>query len=252
MDFDTVRLLETLFLPPAGPFILLVVGALFARFGVGRKLLGLGVLLLYASSIPLLSNHLIDGLQRFSPVTPDALSRAGTEAVVVLGGGYYGEAEEYGKATVGPFFLERLRYAAWLYRHTGAPVIISSGRSDAHTAAHLLVEEFGVPVLAIEDKSWTTQDNARNTVAILNEKGVTRIALVTHGWHMVRALYSFKQAGAPSVYAAPMGLADPEPDAGDWRQWIPSARALSRARTALHEYLGLFWYRNQESLMAWL
>jgi len=252
MDFHTVRLLENLLLPPAGPFLVIAMGALLSAFGFGRKLLGLGILVLYAASAPYVANTLVQGLQKFEPVTPEALKRAGTEAIVVLGGGYYGEAEEYGQATVGPFFLERLRYAAWLYRQTGAPVIISSGQSDAPTAARLLVEEYGVPVRAIEDKSWTTLDNARHTVALLDELNMTRVALVTHGWHMIRAIYSFEQAGATSVFAAPMGLADPKPDAGDWHQWLPSARALGRTRTALHEYLGLFWYRNQERIETWL
>lgn len=252
MDFDTARLLETLLLPPAGPFLVALLGLLFWRFRLGRRVMIFGFVVLYAASCPLVANTLIRGLHQYEPVSPETLTGAGTEAIVVLGGGYYGEAEEYGEATVGPFFLERLRYAAWLYRRTGIPIVISSGRSDAHTAAQLLVEEFGVPVLAVEDRSWTTRDNAMHTANILDEKGLSQIAVVTHGWHMPRAVYSFEQTGIAGLIAAPMGLSDPAPDGADWNQWMPSARALLRTRTALHEYLGIFWYRNQAEIERWL
>lgn len=252
MDFGTARLLGSLLLPPAGPFLVALLGLLLWRWRIGCRLVTFGLLVLYLSSAPLVANTLIQGLQHYAALTPEGLAESGAEAIVVLGGGYYGESEEYGEATVGPFFLQRLRYAAWLYRRTGVPIIISSGTSDSHTAAQLLVEELAVPVLAVEDQSWTTRDNARNTLKILREKGIARVALVTHGWHMPRAIYSFEETGFRGAVPAPMGLADPAPDPGDWRQWVPSARALLRTRTALREYLGSFWYRNQASIERWL
>lgn len=252
MDFGTARLIESLLLPPAGPFLVALLGLLLWRWKVGRGLVALGLVLLYAASAPLVANTLTQGLQQYEPISPEALGDSGAEAIVVLGGGYYGESEEYGEATVGPFFLQRLRYAAWLYRRTGIPIIVSSGRSDSHTAAQILVEELAVPVLAVEDKSWTTRDNARHTLEILQEKGLGRVALVTHGWHMPRAMYSFEETGFRDLVPAPMDLADPAPQPGDWQQWLPSARSLMRTRTALREYVGSFWYRNQERIEHWL
>ena len=243
MSFATSRMLEHLLMPPAGAFILAILGLLLVRFKVGRRLVFLALVLLYASCLPVLGDALIQSLDRYQALDPATLPEAGIEAIVVLGGGYYGEAEEYGEATVGPYFLERLRYASWLYRRSGAPIIVSSGRSDAHTAAQLLVEEFGVPVLAVEDRSWTTQDNASNTAGVLAELDVHTVALVTHGWHMPRAKYSFDTHTRARVLPAPMGLSNPAPDPSDWRQWIPSARAMVRIRTALHELAGLLWYR---------
>jgi uncharacterized SAM-binding protein YcdF (DUF218 family) len=252
MDFGTSRLLESVLLPPAGPFLVALLGLLLWRWKIGRMLVTAALVVLYAATVPLVANTLIHGLQQYEPVSPEALADSGAEAIVVLGGGYYGESEEYGEATVGPFFLQRLRYAAWLYRRTGIPIIVSSGRSDSHTAAQILVEELAVPLLAVEDQSWTTRDNARYTTRILEENGLHRVALVTHGWHMPRAVYSFEEAGFRGLVPAPMGLADPAPEPGDWRQWVPSARSLLRTRTALHEYLGSFWYRNQERIEDWL
>lgn len=252
MDFATARLIESLVLPPAGPVLIGLLGLVFALFGNGKRLLILSLVLIYVASAPIVANSLVQGLQHFDPVTPDRLKEARTEAIVVLGGGYYGEAEEYGEATVGPFFLERLRYAAWLYRRTGIPLIVSSGTSDAHTASQILVEELAVPLLAVEDQSWTTWDNARHTAALLQEKSISRIALVTHGWHMPRAIYSFEKSGMPGAIPAPMGLADPLPDPADWKQWVPSARAMQRTRTALHEYLGMFWYHNGPMFDSWI
>lgn len=245
MNFDTARLLENLVMPPAGGFILIVLGLLLLRWRLGRRLVFVALVLLYVACLPVLANALMQGLDRTEAITPEALTEQNVEAILVLGGGYYGEAAEYGEATVGPYFLERLRYAAWLYRRTGIPAIVSSGRSDAHTGAQLLVEEFGTPVLVVEDRSWTTQDNARNSMALLAERGIDNIALVTHGWHMPRALYSFSGNRDLTVIAAPMGLSYSAPDPADWEQWLPSARALVRMRIALHEYFGLLWYKYQ-------
>lgn len=253
MNFATARLLEDLFMPPAGGFILVLIGLLLLRWRIGRRLVFIALVLLYAACLPVLADTLMKGLDRTDAISPETLTAQKVDAILVLGGGYYGEAAEYGEATVGPYFLERLRYAAWLYRRTGIPAIVSSGQSDAHTGAQLLVEEFGAPVIAVEDRSWTTQDNARNSIALLAERGIGTIALVTHGWHMPRALYSFGIAQEDlTVIAAPMGLAESEPDPADWEQWLPSARALVRMRIALHEYIGLLWYKyqaGQESLL---
>ncbi|MEN8176384.1 MAG: YdcF family protein [Pseudomonadota bacterium] len=245
MDYQTIRLLEALLLPPGGIVLVGLLGLLFIRHKFGRRLTFIGLLLLYLSSIPLVSNALLNSLVVHPATTPETLKSTEVDALLVLGGGYYGEAEEYGDSTVGPFFMERLRYAAWLYRRTGIPIIVSSGRSDAHTAARILVEEFGAPVLAVEDRSWNTWDNAHNTTELVAAKDLKNLALITHGWHMPRAAFSFNHAGATFV-TAPMGLTHGKADYRDWNQWIPNSLSLLRTRYTLHEYLGMLWYQVRE------
>ncbi len=47
---------------------------------------------------------------------------------MVLGGGRYRDAPEYGNDTVGEYTLVRLRYAAKLHRETGFPLLVTGGR----------------------------------------------------------------------------------------------------------------------------
>ncbi len=55
--------------------------------------------------------------------------------LVALGGGTYPEAPEYGGDTVSTGSLERLRYAALLYRRSGKPILVSGGNPLGHATA---------------------------------------------------------------------------------------------------------------------
>ena len=71
--------------------------------------------------------------------------------------------------------------------------------------------------------------------------GVSDLFLVTHGWHMPRAMRAFEEEAARQqmivrIIAAPMGLA--RPDSEPWRRWLPSLLGFQRVNRNLHELLG--------------
>ena len=66
----------------------------------------------------------------------------------------------------------------------------------------VLEKEFRVPVRWIEEASGNTRENAYKSFAILKKDGISRIALVTHAWHMPRAAREFEQAGFKVIPAA--------------------------------------------------
>ena len=68
MTFATATMLENLLMPPAGGFILLLLGVLLIRFRLGRRLILVATLLLYVACLPVLANALILGLDRHEPV----------------------------------------------------------------------------------------------------------------------------------------------------------------------------------------
>ena len=85
-----------------------------------------------------------------------------------------------------------------------------------------------------------TRENAARTVPLLKQAGVTRILLVTHGWHMPRARRTFEQVagGTVKVQPAPMGLAALRND-NPALDWLPTSAGYESVRTALRELIGL-------------
>jgi uncharacterized SAM-binding protein YcdF (DUF218 family) len=104
----------------------------------------------------------------------------------------------------------------------------------------VLEQEFNVPVRWVEDASDNTLENARLSRQLLKQEGITRIYLVTHAWHMARAVLSFQRAGfqvvpAPTAYTTRYRT--------DLLAFVPNAHALHDSRIFMHELIGMLWYR---------
>jgi uncharacterized SAM-binding protein YcdF (DUF218 family) len=69
---------------------------------------------------------------------------------------------------------------------------------------------------------------------------VTTIVLVTHAWHMKRALWSFERVGLHAI-AWPAPLTYDEAERID--DFLPQVGALEASYRALHEMIGLAYYR---------
>jgi uncharacterized SAM-binding protein YcdF (DUF218 family) len=93
----------------------------------------------------------------------------------------------------------------------------------------------------IETTSRDTNESAINSLRILKELGYERIVLVTHGFHMQRAVTNFERAAARAgqpltIVPAPMGMSvfTGTLETG----WLPGAEGLKYTRIVLHEWLG--------------
>lgn len=244
------RSLEYLIEPPGGIILLMLAGWLAARRWrrLGNALLLAAVVLLYVASLPYTARLLMDRLQDSPALGARELAHPRAQAIVVLGGGRYYAAPEYGGDTVSRYTLERLRYAAWLQRRTGLPLLVSGGSPqheqvpEAVLMKDVLVNEFRVPVRWLETASRTTAENALYTQALLARARIERVYLVTDAWHMRRAVYAFHRAGV-RVIPAPTGFFTSGPMGHGLYALLPRARALAATRLALHEWLGLLWYR---------
>ncbi|MDQ6679701.1 MAG: YdcF family protein, partial [Pseudomonadota bacterium] len=91
----------------------------------------------------------------------------------------------------------------------------------------------------VEDRSRDTRENAARSISLLRAAGVDHIVLVTHAWHMPRALRAFRQAAGSgiAIEAAPMGLATNLEVAP--LDWLPSSAGFTMTRSVLREWLGL-------------
>jgi uncharacterized SAM-binding protein YcdF (DUF218 family) len=242
--------LKGLLLPPGILILVALVGLMKRREVIGKLLVVLALSSLWVLSLPYFADRLLAAQETIPPVNEAAIKAFQPQAIVVLGGGTYRGNTEYGGDTVGPSLLARLRYAAWLGKRTGLPIIPTGGSEagripEAVLAREVLQEEFGSSVPLIEQRSRTTWQNAQLTAELAQPHGIQRILLVTHSWHMPRAAKIFRQAGF-EVLPAPTLFDWPDPNPG-LLDWIPDAGALEKSRTALHEILGRAFY----DLRAW-
>ena len=250
MDQETVSILKELLLPPGGFILLLLIALLFIRGLFGKLLLTLTLIMFYLCSTPFVASNLMARLEQHIFITPEEITASNAQAIVVLGGDIYEEGPEYGGDTIKGKMLERARYAAWLHKRTNLPILASGGSnlpkvsSEAKLISQVLQEEFGSKVLATEDSSKTTWENAEFSSAILRSQGINKIALVTHAWHMPRAVRVFQQnqievVAAPTIFSrGKLSM-----NSSELRDWLPSSEALDDSRMALHEHIGMIWYQ---------
>lgn len=249
-------ILTALLLPPVPLLLLTLIGArlVLPRRGLGWLVILLSVALIWLSactgSARMLAQFALRpppalGADRIQALKAEAQAKRPI-AIVVLGGGMEALAPEYGVANLRPQSIERLRYGVWLGRETGLPVAFSGGvgwaqldaKPEAQIAAQIAASEYGRPLKWIEDNSRDTRENAIRTIALLKPQGIRQIVLVTHGFHMPRALRNFEQAagGEIRIEAAPMGMAR----RGDLPAltWIPTNDGFQDTRNILRELIG--------------
>lgn len=242
------NLLAALILPPFNGLLLAGIGILLwrSRPRFARFLVIAGVLLITTLSLGVVARALSAPLEAKYPALPfNALEKLDAEAIVVLGAGRYRGSPEFAEDDVIGPALDRLRYAALLARKSKKPLLVTGGapdggeRSEAEAMRTALARDFGVPVRWVESASDDTLENARRSAEILLPAGIKRIALVTHAWHMPRAVAAFENAGlvvlpAPTGYqsVAPLSMLD----------FVPRAAAMQASARALHEWIGQAWY----------
>lgn len=243
--FYVKKLISALALPPAGPILLALFGLWLARRHprLGRGIALFALLGMFALALPPVADGLMRGLEERPPISGQDLQRA--QAIVILGGGNYDAAPEYGGDTTGGATLLRVRYGMFLQRRSGLPILVTGGapyggRPEGETMKETIEGEFGGRVKWVEAESRDTAENAAFSARLLKADGVSRIALVSHGWHLKRGIELFERQGL-EVLAAPTVFTTRPPST--FAQWLPSAGAFHQSYQALHEWLGLFAQR---------
>lgn len=240
------NLVAAALLPPLVLVILLAAGLTLRRRHprLATSLILLATAALYALSTPWVGGLLQKSLEISVPVTPAELQTA--DAIVVLGGGRRTDAPEYGGDTLTGLSLERLRYAAHLHRASGLPILVTGGIPGGGTLAEgrimqrILQNEYGMSPRWVEDAALTTWDNARLSASLLKQAGAQRIVLVSHAWHLRRAVPLFEAQGLGVV---PAGTQFARTRIDDVFDLLPTPAGLRDSHFALHEWLGILWYK---------
>jgi uncharacterized SAM-binding protein YcdF (DUF218 family) len=229
---------------------------LFSLVGLTAALLGhraravtsilLAVVILWASATNIISGYVLSTLEQdYPPVAIESLPAV--DAIVVLGG--FTDAAGSGINVIElNDAVDRLFHGVRLYRAGKAPRVMLAGgaaRGQSPEAIFMadLLAEFSIPrdKMLLEDKSRNTRENGINAVAIMREKGINKILLVTSAYHMRRAIGVFEKLGLDVVPAATdYQVLESDPSILDW---LPNAEALMMTTLGIKEYLGWWVYR---------
>ncbi len=257
-----------LFVYPAGLAWLILLGLtvfdLWQRQWTGRSTaVFVAMLVLWLGGNHYVAHILMHQLEKQYP--PLEIERYSAETIVVLGGStrwqlpprQIPEINERG---------DRLIYANYLYQQGVADQLVLTGGwvtwedidGDDHSEARdmaTLLSLMGVPAedMWLEPESLNTYENGIYTKALLDEKGILRIVLVTTAAHMPRSVAVFEQQGFEVIPApADFFVTQPLEEEGDrfsfnWRYellyLVPQSEYVEMTTFALKEYIGLMIYR---------
>lgn len=243
--FELTKIITVAILPPFNVLLLWIFSLLCFRFNyqkLGRftTVLGLGVL--YTFSIPYTTQKLGNSLVENYNLSPENYKNA--QAIVVLGGGLRDSKELFGKLATSGSQFERMRYAAYLHKVTGLPILVTGSSPNGTSEAKVMSEEFkmffNIDVKWIENKAKTTKENAIFSRQILTTENINKIIVVTHQWHMQRAKMLFEQQDF-DVLAANVGAGvAPAHYRLNFMYFIPQAGAIYDNMLYLKEWIG-YW-----------
>lgn len=212
----------------------------------------IGVVVLWSFSTEAMLSLLSKTLAMANPPTlAEAMPNA--DAIVILGGGI-------GRPTDNNCYPElfvssdRVWHAARLWKAGKASIVVASGSSERFASVPFL-RDLGVPeeVVAVDDVSRNTEENAKYTEALLRDRldlkdgyAKPKILLVTSAWHMHRALLMFSRY-APNLDVIPAPIdyemvACLRPGISIWN-FLPGAEPLFRNSYLWKEIVGYWGYR---------
>ncbi len=231
------KILQQLLLPSSFVLLLILIGFVLLLVSkkkkLGKILMIAGLLLYYLFSITAVSNYLLLPLEsKYLPLGLEDIQRA--DKIVLLLGGRETDVLRGSEVL-------RISYLG----NQEVKIIISGTDPLLPTSEEALgVKRFFVSRglseknIIIEGQSRNTWENIRNVKEIVEEKP---FFLVTSAYHMERAKKEFEKVGANPISApTDFKIKTEKYNALDF---LPDAQNLRKSDLAIHEYLGILWYR---------
>jgi uncharacterized SAM-binding protein YcdF (DUF218 family) len=201
----------------------------------------------YVTSTPLFSNLLVLNLERQYPVARvEKDDRSPDNLIVVLTSGRVRSNIEGDHPYLDEAGWNRALSAIELWRQIGGKLLFNGGpvAGDGYSVADRMAElarATGVPnsVIAVDGRARNTHENLLNTASKINRKQ-QRVWLVTSAMHLPRTMAVANRLGV-SATAVPCDFRG-NTKLG-WRGWLPNHNGSRDFERALHELLGMFYYR---------
>lgn len=250
MEIQLIYIIKSLLLPPAIFLLLGIIGWCRYRRQYSRVLVMISFIALILCSMPVIVELLAKQWEAIPVLDREEVKHFEPQAIVVLGGGIKKSSPEYNeKFMLKPLTMDRVRYAGKLANEIGLPVLVTGGvplktdwPSEAELMATVLANEFSADVRWQENKSRNSAENARYSRDMLIGEGIDRIILVTHAYHMKRALSQFENNGF-KVLPAPTGFISSFKTELSVLSFIPSATSMADCYLIAHEWMGMLWYK---------
>ena len=244
--FFLSKFLPLFFLPLGFSLILLTLGLAKKN----RRLAWAGVIVLFASSNPLVGHFLIRSAEGWAERRAIADVQP-ADAVVVLSAGRtlapgpdrISESNDENRFSAGTDLA--LRGKAPLLVFTGAAISSDSGAPTEGDVLAAQARALGVPAerIVVTPNVINTFDEAREVAALMRARQVphARVVLVTSAFHMRRARQVFQQTG---LTVEPFPVSFWSSDLGGFSVFwfLPSVNALARTQTAIREWYGRAFY----------
>ncbi len=234
---------------PSGAIILLTVVSLvlfilrYRRFAILTAVSALVVYTVFGSG--LIAHALLGPLERWHQPITDASLLGDVDVIVVL----TAHAARLEKVSPPNWMNDSSAYrvieAMWLRaRHPDARILISGSPGPAMTLRDIFLSlGFGEDEVSVDADAHDTAESAANLKQ--HVKNDETCVLVTSAGHMPRAFMSFQHEGlncrpVPTEFYTPFRL--------DTFSYLPTPSKLSLSDHAIHEYLGIAWYRIRGKL----
>lgn len=256
--FIIQKIISTIIISP-GIFIIALLLVLFFSFKekyhkTGRVLLTGIIVLIYLCSIEPTKDLFVQPLEKCcKPINTARLTNA--DAYIILSGGIYDNAPaSLGKpsGTPTPYALYRVIEGIKLYKEQPEKIIITGGivfdgdKSEGCVYKQMMVES-GVPSedIIVEERSRTTEENAKFTKEIMDQSGYNNPILITSAIHMKRSVYIFEKNGI-EVTPDPTGYISRYKKNYGIDSYLPASSNFLAIQSAIWEYTGLIFYKIKD------
>lgn len=246
-------LLSNLILPLPLLWLIILIGALFfllKKKKTGSILFIIAIAEFFLFSFPWIPDFLAGNLENnFSPITKVELQNFEQDSlpVWVLGGGHDNDNRLSATSQLSYRSLGRLTEALRIMEATNSKNLLVSGgnRTVQKTQAEILRDAaislgFKKENITIVSEPVNTWEEALHAASLLSSE--QPFFLVTDAIHMTRAIRFFQQQDLKPI-AAPCNFLVKKTETKSPLWWFPSSKNLEKAENAIHEYVGLFWYR---------
>lgn len=237
-------------LSPLSWLLLAGLGACIAARRHSRRWLRASLVVALVSVLamtPMFANGLLGWLERPPPVPPDCMASPPQVAVVLAGGVDAIPRDENDGSVLGVASRRRMERAVeWWRAQPGRVIVVSGGsvgRGGTPESRWMIrhAQRLGVAAADLrgEEASSNTWENARR-LAAMTPALPRRVVLISSAMHLPRARYAMERAGFEVC-----------PIATDWRRvpfglpgyLIPQSSSLLKTEAALHELVGMLYYR---------